>query len=178
MIDHTDPRKDSLCLWCGEPLPPRTGKRGRPAKTCSTGDCRRLYHNKHHLNQRIVKYRQSQRLHAVVDRSDVVEWAIPAINVKEYDDELEAYTLDGYGEVEGGADNLHGDALMTAISDWEKSEKIRRDLAECEKCLAWEEREARNAQLDAMIAAMTPEERRERLRVSVRRRLAKRELRN
>lgn len=31
-----------FCAWCGEELPPPTGRQGRPRKTCSRSRCRRL----------------------------------------------------------------------------------------------------------------------------------------
>lgn len=157
-----------LCRWCGDALPPRTGKRGRPAVT-HAGECRRLYHNRHRLNQRIEKFRAAHRLHA--DRAVMTPWAASSYSAEEVD--LTAET-GRFLVVYGAYDNLHGKPLIDAVDRWEKHDRKQRLIDETEKRLAHEEHVAKQEALAARLAKLAPEERAERVRNAVSRRRSRR----
>lgn len=163
-----NPATPELCRWCGEALPPRTGTRGRPAVT-HPGECRRLYHNRHRLNQRIEKFRAAHRLYA--DRAVIAPWAASSYSADEVDlsPETGRYSL-----VYGAADNLHGKALIDAVDEWEKHERKQRLIDDTEKRLAHEEQVAKREALAATLAKLSPQERAERVRNAVSRRLSRR----
>lgn len=131
------------------------------------GECRRLYHNRHRLNQRIEKFRAAHRL--LADRALGTPWAASTCGDEEVD---LAQETGRYSVVCGAYDNLHGKPLIDAVDRWEKHERTQRLIDECEKVLAYEEHVAERKALAARIAQLTPKERTERIRGAVARRLS------
>ena len=162
---HLNTATPELCRWCGEPLPPRTGLRGRPAVT-HPGECRRRYHNRHKLNYRIAKFRAAHRLTA--DRAVGTPWAATAYGA----DEVDLLPDTGrFVRLYGAYDNVHGPALIDAVDAWEKAERVWRLVEDSQKLLLHADRAAEREALSARLAALTPEERAERVRKAVARRI-------
>jgi hypothetical protein len=145
------------CRYCGDPLPPKKG-RSRP-RVAHEGECSRKYHNKRRLNWRIDRFRAAHR----ADRSDLCPWAASRYSVDDYDPE-------GFSVSRGAFDDVHGDALIEAMNQWELAEQIRKALARAERAAreperaAWvAERERQREELLARVAALPEAERAARL---------------
>lgn len=130
------------------------------------GECRRRYHNRHKLNYRIAKFRAAHRLTA--DRALGTPWATSNYSPDEVDLTPETGR---FVRVYGSYDNVHGPALIDAVDAWEKAERVWRLVEDSQKLLLHAERTAEREALSARLAALTPEERAERVREGVARRI-------
>ena len=109
-------------------MPPQRG-RSRP-RVAHEGECSRKYHNKRRLDWRIERFRAAHR----ADRSDECPWAISQFDVDDY-------SADGFTTSRGAYDDVHGQALIDAMNEWELLEQLRKAVARAD----YRAREAKRA---------------------------------